>query len=249
MIIKFVLNENSHNFELLELCENISHVMNNIAYSLTLLYVWKNCAQYNKMVNLVSNFFKKYPKIRNKQICVETNFLTISYNCMLIYAALFSFDELTMNCLLLILNVLLVWFFCGVSVGIIYVRYLIVIFNKYLNHLAYKVKKLFSNNQIDQQSHQCAIRNVDKLCTFKDDFNKIFGSQVTVYLINVVIQISIICYYVCMLNRYEQPPLKEFFNFFTYFLPDVVVLCMFVSSINQFAGQVRFGWENYYMQN
>lgn len=226
----------------LKICKLFSFVYENFMYNLTVFIVWKNCIKYNNVTTYVLHFFAKQTNaISIRKICIETNCLAIGYILIFLYACIIGRSEVISSVPLTICHIFLVWYFCSITVGIVYIRYVIVICSKYTNYFIYKFKiVMMDNKRIEKKLFEQVVEDIDNIFWFRQNVMKIFQSQITLYMISAPLQLTIRGFIVCMLERYATNPMKIFFKyFFSYMLPDILVMIIFVNSIDGFGIQVR----------
>lgn len=234
--------ENIDDISFVLICRLICYLSANFTYNLTVFFVWKNCVKYNQMTNYVFEFLLKIKKISNRKIGIQTNCLTIGYHFLYIFACIIGWPDVMSSVPLMIYHILFAWFFGAISAGIVYARYLIVIFNKIVHDIIfnYKIFVNFNRRRIDKKSFKQIAEEIDKLFWFREKLKKVFGSQITIYTISAPIQLAIKIFIVSILDRRAESSLKVFIKIlFTHMAPDILIMIIFVNSMDHFGKQVK----------
>lgn len=211
---------------ILAIVENISIFFANIFYGATIIISKLNCKKYNQFINNVNTISYHH------KIIFYTNLEAILYVITVLTSCIIWMEDFTILSIMISIHYL--WVFCGIALPFIYVRYAVSMLFKLLDEIIFKLKTISINSQIKSYSFICAIKTLDTLDVYKNKFQKIFSPQITINITNAKIQICATCFIALKSNRTENIAMILFFV-----LPDILVICIVVASINQFGRKVN----------
>lgn len=216
---------------IMSISAKIGFISGNLFYGLTLFITRFNYIKYNQFINQILN----QSTFSNRKISIETNSLAIYYTFIIISNGFLWMEDYTIHRVLY--QIIYAWFFIGINLSAIYIRYVTVILLKLLNQIVSDFRNVRYPMK-NSTNFYCVLKTFDEYRMLQQKYENLFQKQLTINIFNSSMEICISSFMVFVFG--ERNYLQDvIFGIFLYILPDMIVLSTLVCSINQFGSQVR----------